>query len=165
MQWDSGKLITSLGKNRRERQLTTPAIPAILLRGRVPLPVGRAGFKPVGGRAGVFGRFDSCLFRPSGCPQPSHKILKNAENREPQASGRGGRVQEGLLQAIKGMAIKDRGSWRSGRPHAETQLPETEAEIARLGADRDQLVASRPTAVLRKMQDDADLTARIQSLR
>jgi hypothetical protein len=31
--------------------------------GRVPLPVGRAGFKPVGGRAGVFGRFDSCLFR------------------------------------------------------------------------------------------------------
>jgi hypothetical protein len=31
--------------------------------GRVPLPVGRAGFKPVGGRVGVFGRFDSCLFR------------------------------------------------------------------------------------------------------
>ena len=31
--------------------------------GRVPLPVGRAGFKPVGGRAGVLGRFDSCLFR------------------------------------------------------------------------------------------------------
>jgi hypothetical protein len=31
--------------------------------GRVPLPVGRAGFKPVGGRVGVLGRFDSCLFR------------------------------------------------------------------------------------------------------
>lgn len=31
--------------------------------GRVPLPVGRAGFKPVGGRFGVLGRFDSCLFR------------------------------------------------------------------------------------------------------
>jgi hypothetical protein len=25
--------------------------------------VGRAGFKPVGGRPGVLGRFDSCLFR------------------------------------------------------------------------------------------------------
>jgi hypothetical protein len=37
----------------------------MLRGGRVPLPVGRAGFKPVGGRAGVFGRFDSCLFRPS----------------------------------------------------------------------------------------------------
>ena len=37
----------------------------ILRLGRVPLPVGRAGFKPVGGRAGVFGRFDSCLFRTS----------------------------------------------------------------------------------------------------
>jgi hypothetical protein len=35
----------------------------MLERGRVPLPVGRAGFKPVGGRLGVFGRFDSCLFR------------------------------------------------------------------------------------------------------
>ena len=31
--------------------------------GRVPLPVGRAGVKPVGGRVGVLGRFDSCLFR------------------------------------------------------------------------------------------------------
>jgi len=41
-----------------------PENPAILRLGRVPLPVGRAGFKPVGGRAGVFGRFDSCLFRP-----------------------------------------------------------------------------------------------------
>ena len=39
--------------------------PSNFPRGRVPLPVGRAGFKPVGGRAGVFGRFDSCLFRPS----------------------------------------------------------------------------------------------------
>jgi hypothetical protein len=36
---------------------------AILRLGRVPLPVGRAGFKPVGGRSGVLGRFDSCLFR------------------------------------------------------------------------------------------------------
>jgi hypothetical protein len=36
----------------------------MLVGGRVPLPVGRAGFKPVGGRSGVFGRFDSCLFRP-----------------------------------------------------------------------------------------------------
>ena len=45
------------------RQLTLREDPAILPRGRVPLPVGRAGFKPVGGRVGVFGRFDSCLFR------------------------------------------------------------------------------------------------------
>jgi hypothetical protein len=36
---------------------------AMLRSGRVPLPVGRAGFKPVGGRFGVLGRFDSCLFR------------------------------------------------------------------------------------------------------
>src|ERR1700688_866373 len=35
----------------------------MLRGGRVPLPVGRAGFKPVGGRSGVLGRFDSCLFR------------------------------------------------------------------------------------------------------
>jgi hypothetical protein len=43
--------------------LTMPKNPAILRLGSVPLPVGRAGFKPVGGRVGVLGRFDSCLFR------------------------------------------------------------------------------------------------------
>ena len=48
---------------RVQGTLTRPESPAILPRGRVPLPVGRAGFKPVGGRSGVLGRFDSCLFR------------------------------------------------------------------------------------------------------
>ena len=47
----------------RGRTLTIAKNPAILRLGRVPLPVGRAGFKPVGGRVGVLGRFDSCLFR------------------------------------------------------------------------------------------------------
>src|SRR5690242_712979 len=50
-------------ENPQVEPLTMPENPVILRPGRVPLPVGRAGFKPVGGRAGVFGRFDSCLFR------------------------------------------------------------------------------------------------------
>jgi hypothetical protein len=45
------------------RRLENAPLRGILALGRVPLPVGRAGFKPVGGRVGVLGRFDSCLFR------------------------------------------------------------------------------------------------------
>src|SRR5580700_2840604 len=50
-------------KSSANRSLTRLNNVAILLLGRVPLPVGRAGFKPVGGRSRVLGRFDSCLFR------------------------------------------------------------------------------------------------------
>src|SRR5713101_4560969 len=57
------KPVGSFAKPPPPGWLTIPKNRATLRRGRVPLPVGRAGFKPVGGRAGVFGRFDSCLFR------------------------------------------------------------------------------------------------------
>ena len=39
--------------------------------GRVSSPVGRAVFKTVGGREGVLGRFDSCLFRQFRCSPTS----------------------------------------------------------------------------------------------
>lgn len=52
----------------------------ILAPGRVPLPVGRAGFKPVGGRPGVLGRFDSCLFRQSHDFAGDQRILVECVN-------------------------------------------------------------------------------------
>ncbi len=67
-------LLTALA--RRENSRNRPRLfhprqnRGIVVGGRVPLPVGRAGFKPVGGRAGVFGRFDSCLFRQSRAAAP-----------------------------------------------------------------------------------------------
>src|ERR1700731_4258160 len=41
--------------------------------GRASGPVARAVFKTVGGREGVLGRFDSCLFRHS----PTHTLSEN----------------------------------------------------------------------------------------
>jgi hypothetical protein len=58
-----GKLDGSIWQTAQTGGLTMPKNLARSIPGRVPLPVGRAGFKPVGGRVGVFGRFDSCLFR------------------------------------------------------------------------------------------------------
>src|SRR5581483_6141897 len=57
-----GKLIIDMSRSRH-RPFRGAGKTGMLGRGRVPLPVGRAGFKPVGGRLGVPGRFDSCLFR------------------------------------------------------------------------------------------------------
>src|ERR1700693_1469291 len=61
----NGKPTDGFWKTTEEWLLTMPKSPAILPRGRVPFPVGRAGFKPGGGRLAC-----SVGSTPASCAKP-----------------------------------------------------------------------------------------------
>jgi hypothetical protein len=104
------------------RQLTAAAKAAILRPGRVSLPVGRAGFKPVGRRAGAFGRFDSFLFRLSNIYFSSLRNYSTKTSTVPTSLIAMGRRTRGALDIMasyataRGVAARDHRHGRLTRP-------------------------------------------------